>query len=75
MSLYFYRPQIATIPLLQVVEPSATMERSRSVDTDKLKKVIKILLNLPDKKVPQTMLLAKFSGKEVADLSLHCFIQ
>jgi hypothetical protein len=51
------------------------MERSRSVDPDKLKKVIKTLLNLPDMKVPQAMLLAKFSGKEVADLSLRFFIQ
>jgi hypothetical protein len=38
--------------LLQVVEPSATMERSRSVDSDKLKNFIKTLINLPDLKVP-----------------------
>jgi hypothetical protein len=60
--------------LLQVVEPSATMERSRSVNPDKLKKVIKILINLPDLKIPQAMLLTRFSGKEVANLSLCCFI-
>jgi hypothetical protein len=60
--------------LLQVVESSATMERSRSVDLDKLKKVIKTLINLPDLKVPQAMLLARFSNKEVANLSLHHFI-
>ncbi len=59
MSDFFYRPQIATIPLLQAEEPSATMDRSRSVDPDKLKKVIKTLLNMPDMKVPQAMLSAK----------------
>ncbi len=75
MSDDFYQPQIATIPLLQVEEPSATMDRSRSVDPDKLKKVIKTLLNMPDMKVPKAMLLARFSDKEVADLSLHRFIQ
>ncbi len=75
MSDYFYQPQIATIPLLQVEEPSANMDRSRSVDPDKLKKVIKTLLNMPDFKVPQAMLLARFSNKEVANLSLHWFIQ
>jgi hypothetical protein len=51
------------------------MDRSRSVDPDKLKKVIKTLLNMPDMKVPQAMLLARFSDKEVANLSLHWFIQ
>ncbi len=62
--------------LLQVVEPSAIMERSRSVDPDKLKKVIKSLMNLPDLKVPQAMLLTRFSSnEEVANLSLRCFIQ
>jgi hypothetical protein len=75
MSNYFYRPQIATISLLQVKEPSATMDRSRSVNPDKLKKVIKTLLNMPDMKVPQAMILARFSNKEVANLSLHWFIQ
>ncbi len=75
MSTYFYQPQIATIPLLQVEEPSATMVRSRSVDPDKLNKVIKTLLNMPDLKVPQAMLLARFSNEEIANLSLHWFIQ
>jgi hypothetical protein len=75
MSNYFYQPQIVTIPLLQVEEPSATMDRSRSVDPDKLKKVIKTILNMPDLKVPQAMLLARFSNEEVVDLSLHWFIQ
>jgi hypothetical protein len=75
MSLYFYQPQIAFCTLLQVVESSATMKRSTSVDPDKLKKVIKPLLNLPALKVPQAMLLARFSDKEVADLSLRHFIQ
>jgi hypothetical protein len=75
MSNYFYQPQIATIPLLQVEGPSATMDRSRSVDPDKLKKVIKTLLNMPDLKVPQAILLARFSNKEVANLSLCWFIQ
>jgi hypothetical protein len=51
------------------------MDRSRSVDPDKLKKVIKTLLNMPDLKVPQAMILARFSNNEVADLSLHRFIQ
>jgi hypothetical protein len=51
------------------------MDRSRSVDPDKLKKVTKTLLNMPDMKVPQAMLSARFSNKEVADLSLHRFIQ
>ncbi len=51
------------------------MDRSRSVDPDKLKKVIKTLLNMPDLKVPQAMLLARFSNEEVANLSLHWFIQ
>jgi hypothetical protein len=51
------------------------MDRSRSVDPDKLKKVIKTLLNMPDMKVPQAMLLARFSDEEVADLSLCRFIQ
>jgi hypothetical protein len=37
------------------------MEKSRSVDPDKLKKVIKTFINLPDLKVPQAMLVAKFS--------------
>ncbi len=75
MSEYFYRPQIATILLLQVEEPSATMDRSRSADPDKLKKVIKTLLNMPNMKVPQAMLLARFSDEEVANLSLRWFIQ
>jgi hypothetical protein len=75
MSDYFYPPQIATIPLLQVEEPSAIMDRSRSVDPDKLKKVIKTLLNMSNMKVPQAMLLARFSGEEVANLSLRWFIQ
>jgi hypothetical protein len=60
--------------LLQVVEPSATMERSRSVNPDKLEKVINTLTNLPDLKVLQAMLLARLSNEEVADLSLCCFI-
>jgi hypothetical protein len=51
------------------------MDRSRSVNPDKLKKVIKTLYNMPDMKVPQAMLSARFSNKEVADLSLHWFIQ
>jgi hypothetical protein len=75
MSNYFYQPQIATIPLLQAEEPSATMDRSRSVNPDKLKKVIKTLLNMPDMKVPQAMLSARFSDEEVANLSLRRFIQ
>jgi hypothetical protein len=74
MSNYCYQPQIATIPLLQVEELSATIDRLRSVNPDKLKKVIKTLLNMPDMKVPQAMLLARFSNKEVADLSLRRFI-
>jgi hypothetical protein len=74
MSFYFYRPQIATIPHFQVVELSATMDRSRSVDPGKLKKGFKTLLNMPDMKVPQAMLLARFSDEEVANLSLRCFI-
>jgi hypothetical protein len=57
-----------------VVETLAIMERSRSVDPDKLKKVIKTL-NLPDLKFPQEMLLARFFDKEVVNLSLHCFIR
>jgi hypothetical protein len=75
MSDYFYWPQIATIPLLQVEKLLATMDRSRSVYPEKLKKVIKTLLNIPYMRVPQAMLLARFSDKEVADLSLHWFIQ
>jgi hypothetical protein len=75
MSDYFYEPQIATIPLLQVEEPSATMDRSRSGNPDKLKKVIKTILNLPDMKVPQAMVLARFSNKEVANLSWRRIIQ
>jgi hypothetical protein len=75
MSDNFYRPQITTISLLQVEELSATMNRSRSVNPDKLKKVIKTLLNMPDLKVPQAMLLARFSDEEVVNLSLHWFIQ
>jgi hypothetical protein len=63
------------LSILQVVEPSATMERSRSVNPDKLKKVIKSLISLPDLKVPQAMLLARFSNEEVANLSLRCFIR
>jgi hypothetical protein len=51
------------------------MDRSRSVDPDKLKKVIKTLLKMPDLKVPQAMLLARFSNEEVANLSLCRFIQ
>ncbi len=75
MSDYFYQPQIATIPLLQAKELSATMDRSRSVDPDKLKKIIKTFLNMPDMKVPQAMLSARLSNKEVANLSLRWFIQ
>jgi hypothetical protein len=60
--------------LLQVVELSATMERARSVDPDKLKKVIRTLINLPDLKVLQAMLLKRFSDKEVVNLSLRHFI-
>jgi hypothetical protein len=51
------------------------MDRSRSVNLDKLKKVIKTLLNMPDMKVLQAILLARFSDKEVANLSLRWFIQ
>jgi hypothetical protein len=58
-----------------VEELSATLDRSRSVDPDKLKKVIKTLLNIPDMKVSQAMLLARFSDEEVANLSLRWFIQ
>ncbi len=61
--------------LLQVIEPSVAMGRSRSVDPDKLKKVIKTLINLPDLKVLQVMLLARFSNEEVANLSLRHFIR
>jgi hypothetical protein len=50
------------------------MDRSRSVDPDKLRKVMKTLLNMPDMRAPQAMLLARFSDEEVADLSLRCFI-
>jgi hypothetical protein len=51
------------------------MERSKSVHPDKLKKVIKTLISLPDLKVLQAMLLARFSDKEVANLSLRRFIR
>jgi hypothetical protein len=61
--------------LLQVVVPSAIIERSRSVYPDKLKKVSKTLINLPDLKVLQAMLLTRFSDKEVANLSLRFFIR
>ena len=65
MSDYFYRPQIATIPLLQVKESSATMDRSRFVDPDKLKKVIKTLLNMPNMKVPQAGVVRANVGQNV----------
>ncbi len=79
-SLHCNVPLLLLIPdcihsLLQVVEPSAIMERSCSDDPAKFKKVIKTLINLPDLKVPQAMILSRFSAKEVADLSLHCIIQ
>ncbi len=51
------------------------MDRSRSANPDKLKKVIKTLHNMPDMKVPQAMLSARFYDEEVADLSLRWFIQ
>jgi hypothetical protein len=60
--------------LLQVVEPSAIMENSRSVDPAKLKKVLNTLINLPDLKVLQAMVVARFSNEDVTNLSLHCFI-
>jgi hypothetical protein len=41
-----------------VEEPSAIMERSRSIDPAKIKKVMETLINLPDLKVPQAMILA-----------------
>jgi hypothetical protein len=49
------------------------VERSRSVDPDKLKKVIPTLIILQDLKVPQAMLLARFSNEETI-FSLHRFI-
>ncbi len=59
--------------LLQVVEPSAILERSRSVNPAQLTKVIKTPINLPDLNVPQAILLARFSNEKVADLTLHCY--
>ncbi len=50
------------------------MERSRSVDPDKLKKVIKTFISLPDLKVLKALLFARFSDEEVANLFLRRFI-
>jgi hypothetical protein len=46
-----------------------------SVDPDNVKKCIKCLKNWLDMKVLEAMKLANLSVEEVADLSLHRFIQ
>ena len=51
------------------------MARSSFANPAKVKKVIKFLIKRPDMKVLQAMRLIRFSNKEVADLSLRCFIQ
>jgi hypothetical protein len=51
------------------------MVRSISANPAKVEKAIKFLIKRPDTKVPQTIKLIGFSNKEVANLSLHCFIQ
>jgi hypothetical protein len=51
------------------------MVRSSFADPAKLGKVIKTLIKWPDLKVPEAMILSRFSYKEVANLSLHCFIR
>jgi hypothetical protein len=51
------------------------MVRSSSVDPAKVEKVIKLLIKRPDMKVPQAMKLSNFSDKEVANLTLCCFIR
>jgi hypothetical protein len=51
------------------------MVRSSSANPAKVKKAIKFLIKQPDMKVPQVMKLIGFSDKEVANLSLHRFIQ
>jgi hypothetical protein len=51
------------------------MVRSSSVDLDKVQKCIKYLINWPDLMVLQVMKLTNFSFKEVANLSLGCFVQ
>jgi hypothetical protein len=51
------------------------MVKSSSVDSDKVKKCIKYIKNRPDLKVLQVMKLTNFSVKEIANLSLGCFIQ
>ena len=50
------------------------MVKSSSVDSDKVENCIKYLKNRPDLKVPKAMKLTNFSVKEVANLSLCCFI-
>ncbi len=51
------------------------MVRLSSVNPAKLKDVINTLIKWPELKVRQAMLLTHFSDEEVANLSLHCFIQ
>jgi hypothetical protein len=60
---------------LPVLKTQANMQRSTSADPAKLKSVVKILIRLPDLKVPEAMRRAKFSSEEVADTSLCRFIQ
>ena len=61
--------------LLQVVIQSAILVRSCFANPAKVKKVITFLIKRPNMKAPQAMKLIKFSNDEVANLSLHCFIQ
>ena len=51
------------------------MVRPSSVDPDTVSKCIKYLKNWLDMKVLEAMKLANLSVEEVADLSLHRFIQ
>jgi hypothetical protein len=51
------------------------MVKSSSVDPDEDQKCIKYLKNRPDMKVPEAMKQTNFSVDQVADLSLHRFIQ
>jgi hypothetical protein len=49
--------------------------RRFTVDPAKLKKFLNVMLQVLKLRVPDTMKLANFSGKDIADLSLRRFLQ
>ncbi len=53
----------------------AMKSRWLMVKPAKLKKFLNVMLQVPKLRVPDAMKLANFSDKDIADLSLRCFLQ